>query len=176
MLKWKFTLMMRTLFQVFMQENLNLKVSELNKKKVISIIVFNMIILSCSSTKPISYNIENDPNDKYYGVYEFDVKIPSVQFPFEAYLTIGTSKKGNTISRIVWSFQGQSFYNSVVRNVRFTNGVISFNSMSSDGISSDVRFYFTGENKIEGSATTLDDPVGGIPRGTVFYLEGLKVK
>ena len=64
MLKWKFTLMMRTLFQVFMQENLNLKVSELNKIKVISIIVFNMIILSCSSTKPISYNIENDPRLK----------------------------------------------------------------------------------------------------------------
>ena len=78
MLKWKFTLMMRTLFQVFMQENLNLKVSELNKIKVISIIVFNMIILSCSSTKPISYNIENDPNAKYYGVYEFDIEIPSV--------------------------------------------------------------------------------------------------
>ena len=61
-----------------MQENLNLKVSELNKIKVISIIVFNKIILSCSSTKPISYNIENDPNDKYYGVYEFDIEIPSV--------------------------------------------------------------------------------------------------
>jgi len=91
-------------------------------------------------------------------------------------LTIGTSKKGNIISRIVWSFQGQSFYNSVVRNVRFTNGVISFNSSNSDGVSSDVRFYFTGENKIEGSATTLDDPVLGVPRGTVFYLEGLKVE
>ena len=84
-----------------MQDNLNLKVNELNKIKVISIIVFNMIILSCSSTKTISYNIENDPNAKYYGVYEFDVEIPSVQFPFEASLTIGTSKRGNITTSII---------------------------------------------------------------------------
>jgi len=159
-----------------MQDNLNLKVNELNKIKVISIIVFNMIILSCSSTKTISYNIENDPNAKYYGVYEFDVEIPSVQFPFEASLTIGTSKRGNITTRIIWTLQGQSFYNSVVRNLRITDGVISFNSNSSDGVSSDIKLYFTGENKIEGRVTTVYDPVSGVPRGTVFYLEGLKVK
>ena len=159
-----------------MQDNLNLKVKELNKIKVISIIVFNMIILSCSSTKTISYNIENDPNAKYYGVYEFDVEIPSVQFPFEASLTIGTSKRGNITSRIVWTFQGQSFYNSIVRSLIISDGRITFNSRSSDGVSSEVQFYFTGENKIQGTVTVLEDPVGGAPRGTVFQLEGLKVE
>ena len=113
-----------------MQDNLNLKVSELNKTKVIGIIVLNMLILSCSSSKPISNNIDNDPNVQYYGEYKFDVEIPSVVFPFEASLTIGTSKRGNITSRIIWSFQGQSFYNSVVRNLRITDGVISFNSKS----------------------------------------------
>ena len=98
-----------------MQDNLNLKVNELNKIKVIGIIVLNMMILSCSSSKPISNNIDNDPNVQYYGEYKFDVEIPSVVFPFEASLTIGTSKRGNITSRIIWSFQGQSFYNSVVR-------------------------------------------------------------
>ena len=135
-----------------------------------------MIILSCSSSKPISNNIDNDPNAKYYGKYEFDVEIPSVVFPFEASLTIGTSRRGNITSRIIWSFQGQSFYNSVVRNLRITDGVISFNSKSSDGVSSDIQFYFTGENKIEGYAVTILDPVGGVPSGTVFKLEGLKVE
>ena len=159
-----------------MQDNLNLKVNELNKIKVIGIIVLNMIILSCSSSKPISNNIDNDPNAKYYGKYEFDVEIPSVVFPFEASLTIVTSKRGNITSRIIWSFQGQSFYNSVVRNLRITDGVISFNSKSSDGVSSDIQFYFTGENKIEGYAITILDPVGGVPSGTVFKLEGLKVE
>ena len=54
--------------------------------------------------------------------------------------------------------------------------MISFNSKSSDGVSSDIQFYFTGENKIEGRVTTVDDPInGGIP-GTVFYLKGQKVK
>ena len=86
-----------------MQGNLNLKVNVLNKIKGISIIVFSMLILSCSSTKPITYSIENDPNALYYGVYEFDVEIPRVQFPFEASLTIGTSKRGNITSRIVWT-------------------------------------------------------------------------
>ena len=103
-----------------MQDNLNLKVSELNKTKVIGIIVLNMMILSCSSSKPISNNIDNDPNVQYYGEYKFDVEIPSVVFPFEASLTIGTSKRGNITSRIIWSFQGQSFYNSVVRNLRIS--------------------------------------------------------
>ena len=159
-----------------MQDNLNLKVSGLNKIKVISIIVFNMIILSCSSTKTISYNIENDPNAKYYGVYEFDVEIPSVQFPFEASLTIGTSKRGNITTRIIWTFQGQSFYNAMVRSLIISDGRISFNSRSSDGVSSDVQFYFTGENKIEGYVSVVEDPVGGVPRGTVFQLEGLKVE
>ena len=70
----------------------------------------------------------------------------------------------------------QSFYNSVARNLRITDGVISFNSKSSDGVSSDIKLYFTGENKIEGRVTTVYDPVSGVPRGTVFYLEGLKVK
>ena len=159
-----------------MQDNLNLKVNELNKIKVIGIIVLNMMILSCSSSKPISNNIDNDPNAKYYGKYEFDVEIPSVVFPFEAILTIGTSKRGNLTSIIIWSFQGQSFYNSVVRNLRITDGVISFNSRSSDGVSSDIQFYFTEENKIEGRVTTVDDPInGGIP-GTVFYLKGQKVE
>ena len=159
-----------------MQDNLNLKVNELNKIKVISIIVFNMIILSCSSTKTISYNIENDPNAKYYGVYEFDVEIPTVQFPWESSLTIGTSKRGNITSRIVWTFQGQSFYNSIVRSLIISDGRITFNSRSSDGVSSEVQFYFTGENKIQGTVTVLEDPVGGAPRGTVFQLEGLKVE
>ena len=157
-----------------MQDNLNLKVNELNKIKVIGIIVLNMMILSCSSSKPISNNNYNDPNAKYYGKYEFDVEIPSVVFPFEASLTIGTSKRGNITSRIIWSFQGQSFYNSVVRNPRITDGVISFNSLSSDGISLDIQFYFTGENKIEGSVNTVDDPVNGVIPGTVFYLIGTK--
>ena len=113
---------------------------------------------------------------QYYGEYKFDVEIPSVVFPFEASLTIGTSKRGNLTSRIIWSFQGQSFYNSVVRNLKITDGVISFNSKSSDGVSSDIQFYFTGENKIEGRVTTVDDPInGGIP-GTVFYLIGQKVE
>ena len=41
---------------------------------------------------------------------------------------------------------------------------------------SDIQFYFTGENKIEGRVTTVDDPInGGIP-GTVFYLIGQKVE
>ena len=146
------------------------------KKILVSLTLFSIIISSCSSTKTISYNIENDPNAKYYGVYEFDVEIPSVQFPFEASLTIGTSKRGNITSRIIWTFQGQSFYNSVVRNLRITDGVISFNSKSSDGVSSDIKLYFTAENKIEGRVTTVYDPVGGVPRGTVFNLEGLKVK
>ena len=159
-----------------MQDNLDLKVNVLNKIKGISILVFSMLILSCSSTKPITYSIEDDPNAQYYGVYEFDVEIPTVQFPFEASLTIGTSKRGNITSRIVWSFQGQSFYNSIIRSISITDQGISFNSRSSDGVSSDVQFYFTGENKIEGYVTTIEDPVGGIPRGTVFNLEGLKVE
>ena len=150
------------------------------KKKLLNIkissLLFSMLILSCSSTKPITYSIENDPNAQYYGVYEFDVEIPTVQFPFEASLTIGTSKRGNITSRIVWSFQGQSFYNSIVRSISITDQGISFNSRSSDGVSSDVQFYFTGENKIEGYVTTVDDPVGGIPSGIVFNLEGLKVE
>ena len=140
------------------------------------LIVFSLNFYSCSSNKPISNNIDNDPNAQYYGEYEFDVEIPSVVFPFEASLTIGTSKRGNITSRIIWSFQGQSFYNSVVRNLRITDGVISFNSKSSDGVSSDIQFYFTGENKIQGTVTVLEDPVGGAPRGTVFQLEGLKVE
>ena len=150
------------------------------KKKLLNIkissLLFSMLILSCSSTKPITYSIEDDPNAQYYGVYEFDVEIPMVQVPFEASLTIGTSKRGNITSRIVWSFQGQSFYNSIVRSISITDQGISFNSRSSDGVSSDVQFYFTGENKIEGYVTTIEDPVGGIPRGTVFNLEGLKVE
>ena len=159
-----------------MQDNLDLKVNVLNKIKGISILVFSMLILSCSSTKPITYSIEDDPNAQYYGVYEFDVEIPTVQFPFEASLTIGTSKRGNITSRIVWTFQGQSFYNAMVRSLIISDGRISFNSRSSDGVSSDVQFYFTGENKIEGYVTTIEDPVGGIPRGTVFNLEGVKVE
>ena len=146
------------------------------KKILVLLTLFSIVISSCSSTKTISYNIENDPNAKYYGVYEFDVEIPSVQFPFEASLTIGTSKRGNITTRIIWTLQGQSFYNSVVRNLRITDGVISFNSNSSDGVSSDIKLYFTGENKIEGRVTTVYDPVSGVPHGTVFYLEGLKVK
>ena len=142
----------------------------------ISSLLFSMLILSCSSTQSISYSIENDPNAKYYGVYEFDVEIPTVQFPFEASLTIGKSKRGNITSRIVWAFQGQSFYNSIVRSLSINDQGISFNSRSSDGVSSDVQFYFTGENKIEGYVTIADDPVGGIPGGTVFNLEGLKVE
>ncbi len=142
----------------------------------ISSLLFSMLILSCSSTQSISYSIENDPNAKYYGVYEFDVEIPTVQFPFEASLTIRTSKRGNITSRIVWTFQGQSFYDSIVRSLSINDQGISFNSRSSDGVSSDVQFYFTGENKIEGYVTTVDDPVGGIPSGTVFNLEGLKVE
>ena len=159
-----------------MQDNLDLKVNVLNKIKGISILVFSMLILSCSSTKPITYSIEDDPNAQYYGVYEFDVEIPTVQFPWESSLTIGTSKRGNITSRIVWTFQGQSFYNSVVRNLIITDGVINFNSKSSDGVSSDIKLYFTGENKIEGRVTTVVDPVSGVPRGTVFNLEGLKIK
>ena len=159
-----------------MQGNLNLKVNVLNKIKGISIIVFSMLILSCSSTKPITYSIENDTNALYYGVYEFDVEIPRVQFPFEASLTIGTSKRGNITSRIVWTFQGQSFYDSVVRDLIISNGRISFNTLNSNNVSSDIQFYFTGEYKIEGRVTTVDDPInGGIP-GTVFYLKGQKVK
>ena len=159
-----------------MQDNLDLKVNVLNKIKGISILVFSMLILSCSSTKPITYSIEDDPNAQYYGVYEFDVEIPTVQFPWEASLTIGTSKRGNITSRIVWTFQGQSFYNSIVRSLIISDGRITFNSRSSDGVSSEVQFYFTGENKIEGSVTTVDDPInGGIP-GTVFYLIGQKVE
>ena len=142
----------------------------------ISSLLFSMLILSCSSTQSISYSIENDPNAKYYGVYEFDVEIPTVQFPFEASLTIRTSKRGNITSRIVWTFQGQSFYDSIVRSLSINDQGISFNSRSSDGVSSDVQFYFTGENKIEGYVTIADDPVGGIPGGTVFNLEGLKVE
>ena len=159
-----------------MQGNLNLKVNVLNKIKGISILVFSMLILSCSSTKPITYSIEDDPNAQYYGVYEFDVEIPTVQFPWEASLTIGTSKRGNITSRIVWTFQGQSFYNSMVRNLIISDGRISFNSLSSDGVSSDVQFYFTGENKIKGYVTSIEDPLGGVPSGTVFNLEGLKVE
>ncbi len=159
-----------------MQGNLNLKVNVLNKIKGISILVFSMLILSCSSTKSITYSIENDPNALYYGVYEFDVEIPTVRFPFEASLTIGTSKRGNITSRIIWTLQGQSFYNSMVRNLIISNGRISFNSLSSDGVSSDILFYFTGENKIEGYATSIEDPVGGVPSGTVFKLKGLKVE
>ena len=104
-----------------------------------------MLILSCSSTKPITYSIENDTNALYYGVYEFDVEIPRVQFPFEASLTIGTSKRGNITARIVWTFQGQSFYDSVVRDLIISNGRISFNTLNSN-FSSDIQFYFTGEN------------------------------
>ena len=159
-----------------MQGNLNLKVNVLNKIKGISILVFSMLILSCSSTKSITYSIENDPNVLYYGVYEFDVEIPRVPFPFEASLTIGPSKRGNITSRIVWTFQGQSFYNSIVRSLIISDGRITFNSRSSDGVSSEVQFYFTGENKIQGTVTVLEDPVGGAPRGTVFQLEGLKVE
>ena len=159
-----------------MQDNIDLKVNVLNKIKGISILVFSMLILSCSSTKPITYSIEDDPNAQYYGVYEFDVEIPTVQFPWEASLTIGTSKRGNITSRIVWTFQGQSFYNSMVRSLFISDGRITFNSRSSDGVSSEVQFYFTGENKIEGRVTTVDDPInGGIP-GTVFYLKGQKVE
>tara|TARA_Y100000766_G_C18838671_1_gene571848 strand:+ start:30 stop:473 length:444 start_codon:yes stop_codon:yes gene_type:complete len=143
---------------------------------ILLLIIFSLNFYSCSSNKPIFINIDNDPNAQYYGKYEFDVEIPSVVFPFEASLTIGTSKRGNITSRIIWSFQGQSFYNSVVRNLKITDAVISFNSKSSDGVSSDIQFYFTGENKIEGSVTTVDDPInGGIP-GTVFYLIGQKVE
>ena len=159
-----------------MQDNLDLKVNVLNKIKGISILVFSMLILSCSSTKPITYSIEDDPNAQYYGVYEFDVEIPTVQFPWEASLTIGTSKRGNITSRIVWTFQGQSFYNSIVRSLIISDGRITFNSRSSDGVSSEVQFYFTGENKIVGYAVTILDPVGGVPSGTVFKLEGLKVE
>ena len=159
-----------------MQDNLDLKVNVFNKIKGISILVFSMLILSCSSTKPITYSIEDDPNAQYYGVYEFDVEIPTVQFPFEASLTIGTSKRGNITSRIVWTFQGQSFYNAMVRSLIISDGRISFNSRSSDGVSSDVQFYFTGENKIEGSVTVVEDAIGGAPRGMVFKLEGLKVE
>ena len=159
-----------------MLDNLDLKVNVLNKIKGISILVFSMLILSCSSTKPITYSIEDDPNAQYYGVYEFDVEIPTVQFPCEASLTIGTSKRGNITSRIVWTFQGQSFYNSIVRSLIISDGRITFNSRSSDGVSSEVQFYFTGENKIQGTVTVLEDPVGGAPRGTVFQLEGLKVE
>ena len=159
-----------------MQGNLNLKVNVLNKIKGISIIVFSMLILSCSSTKPITYSIENDTNALYYGVYEFDIEIPRGQFPFEAALTIGTSKRGNITSRIVWTFQGQSFYDSVVRDLIISNGRISFNTLNSNNVSSDIQFYFTEENKIEGRVTTVDDPInGGIP-GTVFYLKGQKVE
>ena len=168
--------MIKILFQAFMRDNLNLMVNKLNKIEVIGIIVLNMMILSCSSTKPISYNIDNDSNAQYYGEYKFDVEIPSIVSPFEASLTIGTSKRGNITSRIIWSFQGQSFYNSVVRNLRITDGVISFNSKSSDGVSSDIQFYFTGENKIKGYVTSIEDPLGGVPSGTVFNLEGLKVE
>lgn len=132
-----------------------------------------MLILSCSSTKPITYSIENDPKALYYGVYEFNVEIPRVPFPFEASLTIGTSKIGNITSRIVWSIQGQSFYDSMVRNLIIADGRISFNS---NGVNSDVQFYFTGENKIEGYVTVILDPFGGVPGGTVFNLEGLKVE
>ena len=146
------------------------------KKILVLLTLFSIVISSCSSTKTISYNIENDPNAKYYGVYEFDVEIPSVQFPFEASLTIGTSKRGNITTRIVWTFQGQSFYNSIVRSLIISDGRITFNSRSSDGVSSEVQFYFTGENKIQGTVTVLEDPVGGAPRGTVFQLEGLKVE
>ena len=159
-----------------MQDNLDLKVNVLNKIKGISIIVFSMLILSCSSTKPITYSIEDDPNAQYYGVYEFDVEIPTVQFPWESSLTIGTSKRGNITSRIVWTFQGQSFYDSVVRDLIISDGRISFNSLSSNNVSSDIQFYFTGENKIEGYVSVVEDPVGGVPRGTVFQLEGLKVE
>ena len=159
-----------------MQDNLDLKVNVLNKIKGISILVFSMLILSCSSTKPITYSIEDDPNAQYYGVYEFDVEIPTVRFPFEASLTIGTSKRGNITSRIIWTFQGQSFYNSIVRSLIISDGRITFNSRSSDGVSSEVQFYFTGENKIEGYAITVLDPVRGVPSGTVFKLEGLKVE
>ena len=110
-----------------MQDNLDLKVNVLNKIKGISILVFSMLILSCSSTKPITYSIEDDPNAQYYGVYEFDVEIPTVQFPWESSLTIGTSKRGNITSRIVWTFQGQSFYNSIVRSLIISDGRITFN-------------------------------------------------
>ena len=146
------------------------------KKILVLLTLFSIVISSCSSTKTISYNIENDPNAKYYGVYEFDVEIPSVQFPFEASLTIGTSKRGNITSRIVWTFQGQSFYDSVVRDLIISNGRISFNTLNSNNVSSDIEFYFTGENKIEGYAITVLDPVRGVPSGTVFKLEGLKVE
>ena len=159
-----------------MQDNLDLKVNVLNKIKGVSILVFSMLILSCSSTKPITYSIENDTNALYYGVYEFDVEIPRVPFPFEASLTIGPSKRGNITARIVWSIQGQSFYDSVVRDLIISDGRITFNSRSSDGVSSEVQFYFTGENKIEGYAITVLDPVRGVPSGTVFKLEGLKVE
>ncbi len=159
-----------------MQGNLSLKVNVLNKIEGISILVFSILILSCTSTKPITYSIENDPKALYYGVYEFDVEIPRVQFPFEASLTIGTSKRGNITSRIVWSFQGQSFYDSMVRNLIIADGRISFNSFNSNGVNSDVQFYFTGENKIEGYVTVILDPVGGVPGGTVLNLEGLKVE
>ena len=57
-----------------------------------------------------------------------------------------------------------------------SDGQISFNSKSAGGSSSDVQFYFTGENKIEGFATTVADPTYVVPVGTVFKLEGLKVE
>ena len=88
---------------------------------ILLLIVFSLNFYSCSSNKPISNNIANDPNAQYYGEYEFDVEIPSVVFPFEASLTIGTSKRGNITSRIIWSFQGQSFYNSVVSCLLYTS-------------------------------------------------------
>ena len=135
-----------------------------------------MLILSCSSTKPTTYSIEDDPNAQYYGVYEFDVEIPRVQFPFEASLTIGKTKRGITTARIIWTFQGQSFYDSVVRSLVISDGQISFNSKSAGGSSSDIQFYFTKENKIEGFATTVADPTYVVPMGTVFKLEGLKVE
>lgn len=147
-----------------------------NKTKGITTLVLSMLILSCSSTKPINYSIEDDPNAQYYGQYEFNVEIPEVQFPFEALLTIGRTKRGIITARIIWTFQGQSFYDSVVRSLVISDGQISFNSKSAGGSSSDVQFYFTGENKIEGFATTVADPTYVVPVGTVFKLEGLKVE
>ena len=64
----------------------------------------------------------------------------------------------------------------MVRDLIISNGRISFNTLNSNNVSSDIQFYFTGENKIEGYAITVLDPVRGVPSGTVFKLEGLKVE
>ena len=136
-----------------------------------------LLFISCSTNKATSnYSIEKDPNFQYYGVYEFDVQIPSSLDPFRASLKIGISKRGNINSTIVWSFQNSNFYNSFVRNLTINDGVINFNSISSDGVDTEIEFYFTKGNVIKGFARTIIDPIGGIPPGTIFYLDGLKIQ